>query len=699
MKKIIGILCIILLFSVQAQAVTVKISELPDGSSTVTTADTVPAVQGTTTKKLTVGSLTIMNDEVDALWQYGSGSTYTNATVMSACTAVGSDSKTIFIRNGTWTIGANVDFTGTCPNAVFKFANGAIFSHGSYTISIPKVEAGDYQIFSGTGAVTYGDSNVVMSTWHGSGATGIHKALDGTLKTLKIPVGTYQDVVIDKSDITLIVSEGAVFQTSSAGLVPAIKFSGVSGVEVQGRIVADGNKANNSHSYTAANLGWVYGTVAVYSSSYLSLGDIYVYNAWHDAVALDTMTFSTIKNITAKDTSMRGFVIYSACTDNDIQSVIVTGTSTTKAARIGGVEGSLAYRNHIGSITAKSVVDGVDIERYSAKTTIGSIIVDTASAGNGVKINDSDNVSINSIQVHTIGYHGVYILSASDGTSNVNIGNIIATYCGSLTGAYNGLSIYASGGKTTQGINIGQITSNYNGTTAGNGVYIWNDGSSTIQDINLKSIIANSNYVYGVLIDDAGTNKRINLGNVTASSNTTGDFMVSNGVTEVAWGNLVVSTANNEMGVATYKAGNRIVLDASATTVSTSGTGEDTLATKTVGLGTFGATTALHIVAAGTKVNTASNQKTLKFYFGSTSVSFISLSTANTYWKFEAYVYNITSSSQIISWWAVDGTTITQGTSSAAVDTTADVVVKITGEVGNTGTDTISQKVWLVERL
>jgi hypothetical protein len=86
---------------------------------------------------------------------------YTDSTITYSLSKIGTSTKaTILIRPGTWTISTNVDWSAY-TNVTFKFAYGAILSHGSYTVKITNIDAGEYQIFSGTGAVTIsGYSNV-----------------------------------------------------------------------------------------------------------------------------------------------------------------------------------------------------------------------------------------------------------------------------------------------------------------------------------------------------------------------------------------------------------------------------------------------------------------------------------------------------------------------------------------------------------
>lgn len=91
--------------------------------------------------------------EIDAL-DYGN-KTFTQASLEAAATAVGSAVATILVRPGQWVISSNMNLTAIAPNATFKMAPGAYYSHGAYTINIPNLSAGPEQIvFVGTGTIT-----------------------------------------------------------------------------------------------------------------------------------------------------------------------------------------------------------------------------------------------------------------------------------------------------------------------------------------------------------------------------------------------------------------------------------------------------------------------------------------------------------------------------------------------------------------
>jgi len=92
--------------------------------------------------------------EVDALYDYGNGTSFTQATIQSALTAIGVVNKTtLLLRPGTWVISSNVDWSAY-TNVTFKIVPGALISHGAFTMSIPNPDVGRYNWLSGTGIVT-----------------------------------------------------------------------------------------------------------------------------------------------------------------------------------------------------------------------------------------------------------------------------------------------------------------------------------------------------------------------------------------------------------------------------------------------------------------------------------------------------------------------------------------------------------------
>jgi hypothetical protein len=634
------------------------------------------------------------------------GYTVTNVYDQTSFDAIASitTATQVVIAPGAYSVSADITFpvesSVYAPNGVLI----TIDTGKTLTINGP-FEAGLYQVFNcvGTGKVVFsGSPSPVYSIWFGSGAAGIHTALDSDPNELIITPGTYEDVTIDLDDFTLYLSEGVVFKTSSSGLVPAIKFNGCDRLEVRGRLVANGNKANNIHAYTDSSIGYEYATVAFYNSTYIQVGDIYVYNAWHDGVTLDTVTFSNFGDMVAKDSYCRGVVLYQSTSNNSINNIKVNTTILSKGVRFGGASAvTQTDNNQINSINVYlAESDGVLIERYTSNLQISNIRIDTTHEGNGVKIEDATYISIGSITTNKTGHNGFFINASQNDVSHINIGSIASRDAGEEAGAYSGVFISANTIYTTKNVIIGQIIAESCGTTGGHGVRIENDGSGIIENISIVSIIANNNFSMGVFVDDSGTNQNISFGDIISMGNGVGGFRVEYGVDNCTWGSVITDSVvgqQNQVGYA--RTGNRGFLDVSYADAATVSTGEDNLTVKTIGSGVMGATGGIKIKSAGTIAGT-NNNKVIKLHFGASSWTVISAAAADeTDWEIEASIVNTATNAQRIMWRGIESDgTIKAGYETAAIDTTANVVLKLTGECTNS-TDVITQRIWTVERL
>jgi hypothetical protein len=173
----------------------------------------------TFTRDTSTGATLTLNKfgyEVNALTAYGGGVLLTNATVTACLTAIGTTTKaTVFLAPGTWTFSTNIDYSAY-TNITFKLPPGALISHGSYTLNIPNIEAGLYQIFTGAGAVTIsGSTKTTYPEWFGTnttpGTTDMTSALQGAITALsaggvvKLSTTTYAftTVAIATANITL----------------------------------------------------------------------------------------------------------------------------------------------------------------------------------------------------------------------------------------------------------------------------------------------------------------------------------------------------------------------------------------------------------------------------------------------------------------------------------------------------------------
>ena len=125
---------------------------------------------------------------------------------------------------------------------------------------------------------------------------------------------------------------------------------------------------------------------------------------------------------------------------------------------------------------------------------------------------------------------------------------------------------------------------------------------------------------------------------------------------------------------------------------ATSGTGEDDLASTTLTGNTLGSTGSLRILAAGT-ISGTNDQKDIDLYFGATVIATIVRNAAGTQdWIFDAIITNTATNAQRIQLLKStdSATTVSADYTTAAIDTTANVTVKVTGECVNAG-DAVTQ--------
>ena len=122
-------------------------------------------------------------------------------------------------------------------------------------------------------------------------------------------------------------------------------------------------------------------------------------------------------------------------------------------------------------------------------------------------------------------------------------------------------------------------------------------------------------------------------------------------------------------------------------------TNETDLASTTLTANDLGATGMLEVFASGTITNSGSGAKTIKLYFGATAIATVSRTAANAQdWFICARISNTATGAQRIEVWysTADATTVTFDYTTAAIDTTSNVTVEVTGTLVS-GSDTITQ--------
>jgi len=115
-------------------------------------------------------ALNTIGYEIDILTVFGSGDEYTDATLSKAIGQIGSTNKRCIVLNpGTWAINNDVTVTSNitlkCPAGVTV----SVASGKTLTVEGP-LEAGPYQIFSGSGTVSITGVQIIHDQWaDGSG--------------------------------------------------------------------------------------------------------------------------------------------------------------------------------------------------------------------------------------------------------------------------------------------------------------------------------------------------------------------------------------------------------------------------------------------------------------------------------------------------------------------------------------------------
>jgi len=191
---------------------------------------------------------------------------------------------------------------------------------------------------------------------------------------------------------------------------------------------------------------------------------------------------------------------------------------------------------------------------------------------------------------------------------------------------------------------------------------------------------------------------------VTVPSNTTLKFL-QGGMLDISAGVTVTINGSVEAGPYEIFTGDGTVIlgrgynlgitrDNSDNT--TDGTGEDDLASHSITAGLLSSNGGIKIKAAGT-ISGANDAKTIKLHFGASSWTIISAAAGDeTDWIVNAEAYNTATNAQRIRWQGIESDgTLTTGYETAAIDTTAAVTLKFTGECAN-ASDTITQTMFQV---
>lgn len=164
-----------------------------------------------------------------------------------------------------------------------------------------------------------------------------------------------------------------------------------------------------------------------------------------------------------------------------------------------------------------------------------------------------------------------------------------------------------------------------------------------------------------------------------------------------------VSDAAVSYHTAAYRSIKGLIYDKIVSSSSSSGTGEDTLATVTIPAGMMTTTSGFKVTAAGTKTG-ANGNKTIKFYFGANAITVFPATNNVLDWQFEAQVFNYggVTTAQIVVWKftstndVAGASTVYGGVNGISTTTANAVTMKLTGECAHAD-DVITLGLWLVE--
>jgi len=320
--------------------------------------------------------------EVDAIISYGSGTSYTSATINAALTAIGTTNKaTLLLRPGTWVIAAG-DADLTIPaNVTMKMPAGAVISVATgVTLSINgPLDAGLHQVFSciGTGRVMFGVGAVkeVYPEWFATNTTPGTTDMTAAIRAAIVSASRYGKVVLDNAyKIT-----GDVSPTNKSDLL----------------ITGKGSISLVTGSATAVYAFGLVGTmdnVTIEELSLIGEGD-----ATYNQTAVGSDSGQTLSNITVRNLKITNFNV---------------GISAN--AHIGG------------SATKFSIYDN----------ELTNILGTTAGKGYGIHLAKATHTKVMRNSIDNCQRHSIY-QGSGDNVNNVISGNVITNHRkGVATGAY-----------------------------------------------------------------------------------------------------------------------------------------------------------------------------------------------------------------------------------------------------------------------
>ncbi len=255
-----------------------------------------------------MNAFTVPVYEIDVISDYGGGTTCTKAILDNAVAAVGLTTKTtLLLRSCTWAITANADYSAY-TNITFKVMNGAILSHGTYTLNIPNViTEGQYQIFSGTGTVS--GLKESYPEWWGIDGTADNTEITYAANSLSsggilhLDTTTYNiaDIVYLPDYITVRGKgyNSVLKATADLGDNPILRTSNKTGIIIE-NLRIDGNRAYNTIATQYAHaVSFTYAKKSAVRNCWLdnNVGDgVYIGEGSEDIEVVDNFMYDNYRN-------------------------------------------------------------------------------------------------------------------------------------------------------------------------------------------------------------------------------------------------------------------------------------------------------------------------------------------------------------------------------------------------------------------
>ena len=582
-------------------------------------------------------------------WGADPDATATDQTAMAACISAAAAGSTIYFRGGTQyysisdslTISKALTLVGDGESSEIRQATDA---KSVFSITASNVTIRDLYL-RGTGAPTddYSSSSTAITATGTDGGAAVAPTYISKIKIQNCYIYNWKMrgihlIFVEDFDI---VGNHAETITYAGISVHCCRYG-----RITGNLVEDIKCASNSS-------GNGYGIVASRTSGV----DLVRYPRCSD-INIGTNTVRKVLTWEGIDTHGGQRI---NVTGNDIYNCpygIVMAPSTNAA----GPKDCVVSSNTIDSgVSDGTAVYGVSFSGDSTNSKYGSGVISNNNIfGFGTDANESTN---GAIYIHTVRGISVTGNNLVDCTSP---GIMMKQKCYGFTLTGNTfIDVWSELDADANGIRVGDSTHNY-GYIGGNSFIITGASSATyvltraifIEDTATQHITVGKNYSEApTYIKDDGECTGRGLSSENTVTTTTGEDTLKS---------IIVTTDVTDI--------------------------KDGSSTLLVGIGEN-----LRVTAAGTKTG-ANGDKTIKFYFGSTTFTFNAQANDVVDWRVEVLINITSATAQRITWVGYNGATATSGFEPAAETMSGDITMKVTGECGHES-DIITQKIWVIERI